>query len=179
MVGKCPNFGRRAGERWEGEPVRKLPGWVWFAVVPALVLMALAFTLERVLPDSRTIEKLGRDDIAAQTGHDVTSISCKKVLHIRKDMDLPCDVVLDDGTSYTSTARVDAHYRYANHYGFSAEFSLPPGMEPRRPIPPRVPPVAPAHPNGSATSTVDANDLAACVQAAGQDIAKLQACTQK
>jgi hypothetical protein len=148
---------------------RKIPRWAWVIGGLVVVMLVLTFTLERMFPESARIEDTGRTEIARATGHTVTTIRCEKILHIRSDIDLPCSVTLDDGTAFDTIAHVDAHYRYANHYSFTATFSPVPGQ--RGPVP------KPTHTPYFQTPA-KANKLSDCVSAAGTDPVKIQACTK-
>jgi len=145
----------------------RLPRWAWVIAAVTISVIVLSFVLERVFPESDDIESIGRDSIATATGHQVTSISCKRTLHIRSDMNLPCDVALDNGTKFETVAHVHAHYRYANHYSFRATFSPVPGQRQPKPVPTRT---------SNIHTPADAERLGDCVTAAGTDPAKIQAC---
>jgi hypothetical protein len=146
----------------------RLPRWAWVIAGLAVSIIVLVSILERVFPESDEIEDIGRTNIGRATSHAVTTIRCQRRLHIRSDIDLPCTVTLDDGTTFDTVAHVDAHYRYANHYRFSATFSPLPGHADPQP--------SPTH-TSKVRTPQDADRLGACVRAAGTDPAKIQACT--
>jgi len=145
----------------------KIPRWALVIGALAAILIVFTFVWERVDPRSGEIEKIGRTEIAQATGHTVTSIKCERNPQIQADIDLPCTVALDDGTKFDTVAHVNAHRRYANHYWYEATFS---------PIPGGHPTAGPTH-TPYVRSPKDAGMLGACIQAAGSDPAKIQACT--
>src|SRR5205085_274783 len=124
------------------------------------------FVGERLDPKSGLVEDMGRSQIARATGHQVSSIECERTAQIRTDMDLPCRVRLADGTTFDTVAHVSARLENAAQYHYRATFSpLPSGSQ----DPPAAAP-------GRTRSPDDASQLASCLQAAGTDNAKLQAC---
>jgi hypothetical protein len=148
----------------------RLPRWAWVIAGLAVSIIVLVSILERVFPESDEIEDIGRTNIARATSRVVTTIQCERTPHIRSDIDLPCKVTLDDGTTFDTVAHVDAHYRYANHYSFSATFSPLPGHAHPKPDPPHT---------SKVRTPEEADRLGACVQAAGTDPAKIRACAAR
>lgn len=121
----------------------------------------LAILHDNAHPDSDTVEKIGREAIPEQTGQTVDQIDCDKVVDITFARQVRCHVELADGTTYDTTASVRKRGGQNRSPGtISASFTLPPSADnsPRS--------------GGGSPST----GILECVQAAGNDAAKLQAC---
>ena len=146
----------------------RIPRWAWVIAGLAAGFGLLVTVLERDHPESDSIEKIGRTEIAKATGEPVAEIDCERRLHIRSDIKLPCTVTLEDGTTFKTVADVEAHYRHHFQYSYTSTFSPVPRARGQAPAPRSTP---------SSQSLSDAQRLADCVREAGTDPSEIRACT--